>query len=92
MNDYTFEELNKVLCDVGKAIFVKYFYDFTRKDNVLVNENFTEKSKSSRTSKARSIFARKQEYEALKNIVNSDHVDEEWRNKAQEILDKKNNF
>lgn len=75
-------EVEDLLNRVGKRIFVKYYDDFKElamKDipNVLVvekiHENFTQKSKNSRTAKAKRIFVEGKQIEALKVIVESNH-------------------
>lgn len=75
-------QVEDLLNRVGKRIFVKYYEGFkeleTKKvPNAVVvekiQENFTQKSKSSRTAKAKRIFAEGKQIKALKLIVESNH-------------------
>jgi DNA repair protein RadC len=94
MNKPSVEEL---LNRVGKRVFVDYYYDF--KNLVVLNvdnsevvlkikEDFTLKSKNSRTAKAKKIFKEGLHIESLKLIINSDHPQVYGlKSRAKEILD-----
>lgn len=75
-------QVEELLNRVGKKIFVKYFREFRElaTHNVpnavvveMMQETFTDKSKSSRTSKAKRIFVEGKQIEALRLIVESNH-------------------
>lgn len=70
--------LQELFKAVGKQIFVKYYYYFKDSRNYsaldmvdIIEENYTEKSKRSRTGHARMIFNNHWNIEALKIISNS---------------------
>ena len=84
----------KLLNGVGIKIFIEYFEDFSNDSlqtndliEILPNE-YTEKSRRSRISKARIII---KNYEllkdALKYIINSKKINNVIKNKAKKILD-----
>jgi hypothetical protein len=91
-------EVSELLNRVGKKVFIEYYYDFkqlretyTSNTDVVskINENFTLKSKNSRTAKAKRIFMDRLEIEALRIIVNSSHPSvSSIREKARNILKK----
>lgn len=93
-NDYLQGLLNRV----GMRVFVQYYYDFKKLNESSasnldvangINENFTLKSKLSRTSKAKRIFKEGLEIEALRIILESDNSQvEPIKVKAKDILDK----
>lgn len=75
-------QVEDLLNRVGKGIFVKYYEDFkelitknTPNATVVekIQENYTQKSKNSRTAKAKRIFVEGKQIEALKIIVESNH-------------------
>lgn len=75
-------QVEELLNRVGKKIFVKYYSEFRELaihnvPNAVVvekmSEAFTDKSKSSRTSKAKRIFVEGKQIEALRLIVESSH-------------------
>ena len=79
-----------LLNNIGKAVFVKYYYNFRDKSRdyciTHIIENFTEKAKSSRTGHAQAIFKDNNEKEALINITNSKRLSEHTREEAKRIL------
>lgn len=83
-------DLVRTLNSVGKAIFVKYYYDFktkTREDCIACFvESFTDKAKSTRTGHAQRIFRENKHIEALNIIIQSNRLDSEIINRAKEIL------
>lgn len=82
--------LEKILNNIGKSTFIKYYNNFknkTREECInAIEENFTEKSKGTRTSHAQRIFREKMNIEALKIIISSNKIDESTRKKATELL------
>ncbi len=80
------ERLNRV----GKAVFVKYFYRFANLSHEecreMYTENFTKKSKRSRTALAKAIFREGQELEAIKIVCRSPEIDQHTRLNAEAIL------
>lgn len=75
-------QVEDLLNRVGKRIFIKYYEDFKELEsknipNTVVvekiQEEFTQKSKNSRTAKAKRIFVEGKQVEALKLIIESDH-------------------
>jgi len=83
----------KLLNGVGIKIFIEYFEDFSNESlqtndliEILPNK-YTEKSRRSRISKARTII--KNPYllsDTLKYIINSNKIDNKIKNKAKKIL------
>jgi len=97
LKDTKYEDLNKTLAAVGKAVFVKFYYDFkdfsVPKDELakkILSENPGSKSDSQnfRIPRARHIFELGQEKEALRIIIESKRVDPNAIEKAKEILAK----
>ena len=94
-------QVEDLLNRVGKRIFVKYYEDFKELEtknvpNAVViekiQENFTQKSKNSRTAKAKRIFAEGKHIEALKLIVESSHPSvQPIKEEANELLRKELN-
>jgi hypothetical protein len=94
-------QVEDLLNRVGKGIFIKYYEDFKELEtknvpNAVVvekiQENFTQKSKNSRTAKAKRIFAEGKQLEALKLIVESNHPSvQPIKEKANELLRKELN-
>ena len=95
LNDSKRQSLEEDLRKIGKAVFVNFYYDF--KDTAISTEELSEKllrenpkSRSARQRfripRARWIFERGQEVDALNIIINSKRVDNEAREKAKEIL------
>lgn len=82
--------INRVLNSIGKAIFIKYYYKFKNcnRDFCIssLEENFTDKAKSSRTGHAQSIFRNELEEEALLIIAASNRVDSVTSSTAKQIL------
>lgn len=87
-------DLEEKLNMVGKAVFVKYFYVFAnmsyKECREMFTENFTKKSKRSRTSLAKAIFREGQQFEALKIVCRSPSIDRDTKLKAETILCKLN--
>jgi hypothetical protein len=85
-------ELNNLLCKIGKDIFVRYFREFgdARLSNqdviALLPQEYTFKSRTSRTSKSRRIFRERLEAEALAIIASSDRVEPEAAIEARKLL------
>lgn len=97
MKDTKYEDLNKTLSAIGKAVFVNFYYDF--KDISMQNDELARKilsqnprSKSTnqnfRIPRARHIFELGQEQDALRIIIESKRVDSVIIEKAKEILAK----
>ena len=94
-------QVDDLLNRVGKRIFVKYYNDFKElatknTPNIKVvgkiNENFTQKSKNSRTAKAKRIFLEGKQIDALKIIVESTHPSvRPIKERATELLQKELN-
>jgi len=87
--------IEQLLNGIGIKIFVEYFQYFNNDDldtsdiiEILPN-SYTEKSRRSRISKARTIIKNHRLKEALNYILNSMRVDEEIKEKARIILDEK---
>ena len=82
--------MEKLLNDVGASCFVKYYYDFRDKDNAecvaLIEEPYTEKSKKSRTSKAKKLFTEGLAEDALKYIAESEKISVETVEAARRLL------
>ncbi len=94
-NDTKYGSLEETLNAIGKAAFVRFYYDF--KDATIPTDVLAEKilresprARSSRQGfripRARHIFAHGQELEALEIIIASERVDAESRKRAKEIL------
>lgn len=97
LKDTKYEDLNKTLAAVGKAVFVNFYYDFKdfsiSKDELakkILSENPGSKSDSQnfRIPRARHIFESGQEKEALRIIIESKRVDKKAVEKAKHILAK----
>ena len=94
-------QVEDLLNRVGKRIFVKYYEDFKELEsknvpNAVVieriQEDFTQKSKNSRTAKAKRIFVEGKQVEALKIIVESNHPSvHSIKARANELLQKELN-
>jgi hypothetical protein len=88
--------LNKLLNAIGKRVFVQYFREFrecchNETNQVMIallqkKEPFTRKSCSSRTAKARRIFQKRLEEEALSIIARSGRVGQKVTDKANALL------
>ena len=94
MKDTKYEDLNKTLAAVGKAVFVNFYYDFKdfsiSKDELakkILSENPGSKSDSQnfRIPRARHIFESGQEKEALRIIIESKRVDKKAIEKAKHV-------
>lgn len=86
--------INKLLNRVGMKVFIKYFESFnnpklTNNDIVeLFEEDFTTKSKISRTSKARKLIRENSIVDILEVIINAKKIDVETIEKAKFLLKK----
>ena len=98
MKDSESERLNKKLCSIGKATFVKYLYPELKK-NIDVSEvdisekypfyaGYSDNTRKTRLSSSRSILKNGLEKEALMNIVSSQNIPDEIRDIARKYLDK----
>jgi len=85
-------ELNNLLCKIGKRIFVEYFREFgnpnlsNQEIIALLPQEYTFKSRTSRTSKSRRIFREGLAEEALSIIASSDRVEPEAAIEARALL------
>lgn len=95
MKDTKYEDLDKTLAAVGKAVFVKFYYDFkdfsVPKDELakkILSENPGSKSDSQnfRIPRARHIFKLGREKEALRIVIESKRVDPNAIEKAKETV------
>lgn len=98
--DTKYSDLETTLKAVGKAVFVRFYYDF--KDASIPIDELSQKiyrenprAKSSqqrfRIFRARHIFSEEKQIEALKIIISSSHVDDTSRDLAKDILQKEQN-
>lgn len=82
--------VERLLNTIGKATFIKYYYNFKdcERDVCISSfeENFTDKAKSSRTGHAQRIFKNGLEKDALLIIANSHRVDPGASSMAKQIL------
>ena len=85
-------DLDYLLGKIGKAIFVRYFHEFGN-PNIsnqhvidLLPHDYTFKSRTSRTAKARRIFREGLEGTALSIIASSERFDPDAANKARALL------
>lgn len=82
--------VDRLLNSVGKAIFIKYYYNFKNHSRdyciMAFTEEYTDKAKSSRTGHAQTIFRNGLEKEALKIIISSNRLDENIIQTARDIL------
>src|SRR5258706_14969125 len=85
-------DLEYLLGKIGMACFVDYFHEFgnphiSNQDVIdLLPHEYTFKSRTSRTSKARRIFREGSERAALSIIANSDRVEPRAGQKARALL------
>lgn len=96
-NDTKYENIEKTLSAVGKAVFVNFYYDFKLKKlehSQLAEKIYKENPRSISTNQNRRIyrafhiFEINEEKKALKIVINSSKVSKEIREKATEILKK----
>ncbi len=81
--------LANLLKGIGKRVFVQYYEEFRQENvpNTVFNgENFTEKSKNSRKSKARKIFKNGWERKALQMVLDSIKTNHEVKARAKVLL------
>lgn len=97
MTDLESKRLNKKLCRIGKAAFVKYLYPELKK-NIDISEveisekyplyaDYSDNARKTRLSTSRTILKNGLEKEALMNIVSSQKLPEEIRDLARKYLD-----
>jgi hypothetical protein len=85
-------ELNKLLCKIGKSVFVRYFHEFSNPNLsnqdviALLPQEYTFESRTTRTSKSRRILREGMAEEALALIASSDHVEPEASMQARALL------
>ena len=75
-----------LLNGIGKRVFVQYYEELRQEnisDSVFDGEDFTENSKRSRRSKARTIFKNKWEKNALQIVIHSNRTDYETKAQAK---------
>ncbi len=82
--------LEKVLSSVGMTVFIRY-YDFFRDKSreeciEAIREDYSDKSKRTRTSHAKRIFREGKQKEALEIVASSNRIDEATKKLAQDIL------
>lgn len=94
-SDTKYTNLDKTLSAIGKAVFVKFYYEF--KDTTIPNEQLIEKilrenptshspRQGFRIPRAHHVFETGQELDALELIIKCDRVDPNAKEKAKEIL------
>jgi len=86
--------IEKALNDVGAKVFIDFFelFNSTLKNYEVIEklpEKYTEKSRNSRTSKARKIIKEGYTLDVLEYILNSKRIDFETQEKAKKIKNKK---
>ena len=97
MTDSEFKQLNKKLCSIGKAAFVKYLYPELKR-NIDISEveisekyplyaGYSDNARKTRLSNSRSILKNGLGKEALMIIVSSLNLPEEIRDLARKYLD-----
>ena len=81
--------LANLLKGIGKRVFVQYYEEF-RQENVPISifdcENFTEKSKQTSRSNARTIFKNGWEKRALQMVIDSEKTNHEIKARAKTLL------
>lgn len=97
MTDLESKRLNKKLCRIGKAAFVKYLYPELKKnidiseveisEKYPLNADYSDNARKTRLSNSRSILKNGLGKEALMIIVSSQNVPEEIRDLARKYLD-----
>ena len=82
-------ELVDLLNGIGKRVFVQYYKELQQEDmpdSIFDGENFTENSKRSRKSKARTIFKNGWEKRALQIVIHSNRTDYVTKAKARALF------
>jgi len=90
------KQLERAIKSIGKACFVKYyelFRDPTRSNEVLVDllmrqERYAETASQTRVSRSRQIIQSGNGPKILREILQSDRLDDDIINKAKELLRK----
>jgi len=86
-------ELYDLLGKIGKGVFVKYFSAFgdqtisNQEMIAMLPQEYTFKSRTSRTSKSRRIFKEGLQCEALRMIADSGRIDDTTARQAKRLLD-----
>lgn len=91
------DEVNYLLTKIGKTFFVDY-YNLLKDENISTgdiinlvnsdeNRDYTEKSIRSRVSKSRKLIFNGLGIDALINIIDSVKIDEETKNKIDDLID-----
>ena len=83
------KELITLLNGIGKRVFVRYYEELQKDDvseSIFDGEDFTENSKRSRKSKARTIFKNGWEKKALQIVIHSNRTDDVTKAKAKMLL------
>lgn len=84
-------KLNDALNKIGKKNFVKYYHLFETQDSTyckkqLLSNGFTESSADTIVSASKQLFKKRQNIEALRNVIASSKVDDNLRNQAVSLL------
>ena len=84
-------DVNSLLKGIGIKVFIEYFQYFndlsyTTADMIEILPNrYTEKSRRTRTSKARTIIKENKLQEAFRYIINSQKISQEIKDKAIQL-------
>ena len=87
-------DLIRLVNSIGKSAFVRYYHEFadpslSNQDVVtILPQEYTLKSRNSRTTKARRILREGLAEEALELISHVERIDDETANHARELLRK----
>jgi len=82
------EYVEEMLKRIGKAVFVKYYYEFKREDSSyfeFMTEDYSPGSKKRRAGCAVSLFRQELNGDALSNVAASQRVDEKTRRLARYV-------
>jgi hypothetical protein len=82
----TTEKLNERLKSIGKAFFVKWYYQLKNGNYSEISEDYADKSMKTRKSNSKQIFDNNLQVEALEIIINSSQVDSDTIKSAEKIL------
>lgn len=88
--DYN-DQIETALRKIGKATFVKHYVSFKDETpdeckRILIGANFSKDSANTIVSAAKQLFGKKQNIEALRNIIASSKVDDAIRKEALKLL------
>ena len=84
--------IEKLLNDIGIKVFIEYFQYFKNNNlNIddmieILPDSYTEKSRKSRTSKARRLIRENREQEALNYILKSKRISQELKDIATKTI------